>query len=36
MIVDPRGIVVQRAGETQEELLVHDVDFTRENPRWDA
>lgn len=36
MIVDPRGIVVQRAGETQEELLVHDVDFTRENPRWGA
>ncbi len=36
MIVDPRGIVVQRAGEAQEELLVHDVDFTRENPRWGA
>jgi predicted amidohydrolase len=34
MIVDPRGIVVQRAGETQEELLVYDVDFTRDNPRW--
>jgi predicted amidohydrolase len=34
MIVDPRGIVVQRAGETQEELLVHDVDFSRDNPRW--
>ena len=34
LIVDPRGVVVQRAGETQEELLVHDVDFTRSSPRW--
>ena len=34
MIVDPRGVVVQRAGETREELLFHDIDFERENPRW--
>ncbi len=36
MIVDSRGIVLQRAGETQEELLIHDVDFTRDSPRWSA
>jgi predicted amidohydrolase len=36
LIVDPRGVVVQRAGETHEELLVHDVDFARESPRWGA
>jgi 5-aminopentanamidase len=36
MIIDPRGIVVQRAGETREELLVHDIDLAAENPRWQA
>ena len=34
MIVDPRGIVVQKASETREEMLSHDIDFARENPRW--
>ena len=34
MIVDPRGIVVQKAGETDEELLVYDLDVTRGNPHW--
>jgi predicted amidohydrolase len=34
MIIDPRGIVVQRGSETREELLCHDIDFGRENPHW--
>lgn len=34
MIIDPRGIVVQRAGETQEEMLAYDIDFSRGNPQW--
>ena len=34
MIIDPRGIIVQRAGDVGEELLVHDIDFNEENPRW--
>ncbi len=34
LIVDPRGIVVQRAGETREELLVYDIDFGKDNPSW--
>jgi hypothetical protein len=34
MIVNPRGIVVQRAGETREELLFHDIDLDAENPHW--
>jgi predicted amidohydrolase len=34
MIIDPRGIVVQRAGETREELLFHDIDLSAENPHW--
>jgi predicted amidohydrolase len=34
MIIDPRGIVVQKAGETREEMLFHDIDLARENPRW--
>ena len=35
LIIDRRGVIVQRAGETQEELLVHDVDFAGPIPRWD-
>jgi 5-aminopentanamidase len=34
MIIDPRGIVVQRGGESGEELLVHDLDLAAENPHW--
>jgi predicted amidohydrolase len=34
MLIDPRGITIQSAGERDEELLVCDIDFGRENPRW--
>jgi predicted amidohydrolase len=34
MIIDPRGIVVQKGGDTAEELLVYDIDFSWENPKW--
>jgi predicted amidohydrolase len=34
LIIDPRGFVVQRAGETGEELLVHDLDLAAANPHW--
>jgi predicted amidohydrolase len=34
MLIDPRGIAIQEAGERGEELLVCDIDFEKENPRW--
>jgi predicted amidohydrolase len=34
LLIDPRGITIQEAGERNEELLVCDIDFGRENPRW--
>jgi len=34
MIVDPRGIVVTKAGEVHEELLVYDINMDRENDHW--
>jgi len=34
LIVDSRGIVVQEAGETEETLLVYDIDFDKKNPSW--
>jgi predicted amidohydrolase len=34
MLVDSRGIVLLRAGETQEEQLLYDADFGKENPVW--
>jgi predicted amidohydrolase len=34
MIIDSRGIVVHRAGETREELLFHDIDLSVESPHW--
>jgi predicted amidohydrolase len=34
MIVDPRGIVVLSAGETQERMLVYDINFGIENKQW--
>lgn len=34
MIVDPRGIVVLRAGEASEELLSYDIDFNIKNLQW--
>ena len=34
MLIDPRGITVLGAGDRDEELLVCEVDFEQENPRW--
>ena len=34
LIVDSRGIVVQEAGETEEALLIYDIDFGKKNPSW--
>ncbi len=34
LIVDSRGIVIQRGGESEEGLLIHDLDVSRDNPRW--
>jgi predicted amidohydrolase len=34
MLIDPRGITILRADDRNEELLVCDIDFGKENPRW--
>jgi len=34
MIVDPMGIVVLRAGQSNESFLVYDINFDAPNPSW--
>jgi predicted amidohydrolase len=34
MLIDPRGVTIQGADDRNEELLVCDIDFGKENPRW--